>query len=95
MGSHTNASSDAQPADLLIYVQAVQKVLCNITGQISPSEISGAIARTVSSGLTLTTTFESPIEFWNMTLLSAPLKRRGDTERSLLKYPLGALGLGI
>jgi hypothetical protein len=95
MGSHTNAGSAAQPVNLLINIQAAQKILCNITGQVLPSEINGAITRTVGIGLTLTTTFESPIEFWNMTLLSAPLKRREDTGRSLSKYPLGALALGI
>jgi hypothetical protein len=95
MGSHTNASSAAQPVSLLINVQAAQKILCNITGQVLPSEINGAITRTVGLGLTLTTAFESPIELWNMTLLSAPLKRRGDARGSLPKYPLGALGLGI
>jgi hypothetical protein len=98
MGSHTNASSNAQPGGFLANVQAVQKILCNVTGQVSPSQINGRIAAFVNAGQLFTATFESPLLLWNMTLLSAPIpaKRRRDTADSLPnKCPLGALALDI
>lgn len=96
MGSHTNASSNAQPNGFELNVQSVQQYLCNVTGQLPHGEVS-TIGTFVNAGQIYTATFESPILFWNMTLLSAPIPATDtrDLLALLPNFPLGPFALGI